>query len=196
MQKLPAPFEMLHPSAVRVLELGGEELLFRQADATIGMYFLERGEVELRRNTEAGHRLAIHHALPGETFAEASLFAERYHCDAVAIAPSRIVRFERSAVLDAFASNPAFAFAMASRFARQVQSCRRRLEILAIRNAEQRVLDAVRDGFLKADISSFAATIGLSREATYRALAELTRRGALIKTGRGRYALAKQTKRP
>ena len=78
---------------------------------------------------------------------------------------------------------------MASRFAHQVQTYRRRLEILAIRSAEQRVLEAVWDGMMKNDITSFAATIGLTREATYRALAALARSGRLRKTARGTYCL-------
>ena len=189
MQDLPKPFDQLPETALRFVDAQQNELLFRQGDRTKGMYLLDSGAVELRRVTEAGDRLPIHQARSGETFAEASLFMERYHCDAVVIAPSRIVRFDKRMLLHAFERDPAFALEMASRFAHQVQAYRRRLEILAIRGAEQRVLNAVRDGMLKADISSFAAAIGLTREATYRALAALAGKGRLVKRGRGQYIL-------
>jgi CRP/FNR family transcriptional regulator, dissimilatory nitrate respiration regulator len=189
MQNLPAPFDLLPSSAIRNIELEQGEILFRQGDLTTGMFLLASGGVELRRVTEAGERLSIHHFSRGDTFAEASLFAERYHCEAVATASGQIVRFDKTALLDAFEQNPAFAFAIASRFAHQVQTYRRRLEILAIRGAERRVLNAVQEGLLETDIKSFAATIGLTHEATYRALAALVRQGRLVKPGRGSYRL-------
>lgn len=190
---LPPPLDLLPAEALRTIDLAKDESLFRQGDITKGMFLLRNGRIELRRLTEAGERISIHHVRAGETFAEASLFAERFHCDAVAMAPSRVIRFDRKALLDLFERDSSFALAMAARFAHQVQASRRRFEILAIRRAEERVLDAIRGGLLDSDIKSLAATIGLTHEATYRALAALVRRGRLVKFGRGSYRLPDKT---
>jgi hypothetical protein len=108
----------------------------------------------------------------------------------IAAEPDRIHRqISKAAVLERMRTDQDFAVAISARFAGQIQDYRRRIEITAIRNASDRVFAAVADGLLSRDIKSFAGLIGLSHEATYRALAALTQQGRLIKTGRGTYAL-------
>ncbi len=87
-------------------------------------------------------------------------------------------------------NNPGFAVALAQQFAGQVQTYRRRIEILAISSAENRVLTALSDGWLTGKVVDFAAEIGLTHEATFRALSNLVRDGRVVKTGRGRYEAA------
>ena len=186
-QTLPSPFNQLPKNAARTLELRDGDHVFRQGDPTIGMFYLLRGQIRLERTTEHGDRLSIHLARPDETFAEASLFSERYHCDAVCVGKSTAIRLDKRSVLNCFTTMPDFALALASSFAQQVQSNRHRLELLAVRSAQDRVLHAVRDGLLVADIKSFAAAIGLTHEATYRALAALVDAGKLVKPARGTY---------
>ncbi len=87
-------------------------------------------------------------------------------------------------------NDAAFSFQLTRMFAHQVQLYRRKLEILAIKNAEDRVLTALSDGWLKTTVTDFAAEIGLSQEATARALSELVKTRKVTKFGRGRYQIA------
>lgn len=75
------------------------------------------------------------------------------------------------------------------RLASQVQDYRRRIETLAIKAAEDRVLAALAELGQNVGVTDFAARIGLSHEATYRALSALVRRGMAERVARGRYRI-------
>lgn len=184
---LPAPFDILPETAYRVLNLDAGETLFRQGDRSRGIFYLITGSVRLLRFARGGETVVIHRAGPLETFAEASLFVDVYHCDAILEQAAQLVELRREPLLRQFHSDPLFAMALTSRFATQVQTYRRRLELLAVRSAQERVFAALSEGFLTGDIKTFATEIGLSHEATYRALSHLARCGRLVKTGRGKY---------
>jgi CRP-like cAMP-binding protein len=184
-------FESLPADAIARRSFAPGEAVFRQGDPTRGLFTLVSGAVTLLRRTEAGAEIVIHRARPGETFAEASLFSDAYHCDAVAAAPTSLIALDRRWILHRFRTDPDFAIALARRFAAQVQTYRRKLELLAINHADERVFAALADGMLTSGVKPFAAEIGLTHEAVYRALASLTRAGRTVKTGRGRYRIAR-----
>ncbi len=188
---LPVPFNTLPNTALKPRKLGKGEILFRQSDPPSFLYFLRSGHVQLRRHTEAGEAIIIHNAHGGQTFAEASLFSSNYHCDAIACEPSELVAMNKIQILKTMRQNSLFAFALSARFATEMQAQRRKLELFSIKSAPQRIFAAIADGMLTGSVTSLAADIGLTHEATYRALAQLTRQGKLVKTGRGRYELAK-----
>lgn len=185
--ELASPFDGLARTFFRVTECPAETVLFHQDSPTSGMFQVLSGAIELRRHTDAGAVVVLHRAGAGETFAEASLFAEHYHCDAVAVVDSRVVRIDRRAVLDQMKDDPEFAIEVAGRFARQVQMGRRHVELLSVKKAKERVYLALADGLLSDSVVGFARRIGLTHETTYRALAELVRSGIVNKTGRGGY---------
>ena len=122
-------------SIVRVLSPG--ELLFRQGDRAAAIYKVESGRLRLIRRTVDDHLVILHMARRGELFAEASLFADAYHCDAVAAALSSVRVYPRAIVMDALRTDPALAEAMA-RLARQLQELRARMELRNIRSARER----------------------------------------------------------
>lgn len=70
--------------------------LFRQGDTSFGIFLLVNGRIRLQRITPDGAAVSIHLARPGELFAEASLFSERYHCDAVAEVGSEVWAIRKS----------------------------------------------------------------------------------------------------
>lgn len=187
MQKPPPPFDCLPDKALRYLGLDQGNTLFRQGEATKALYFLDQGTVVLSRWSAMGEEIAIHTAHGGESFAEAALFSEMYHCDARMKTPCKLWEINKLAVLDTFATEPEFALALTAKFARQVQILRRQKELLAIRSATERVYAAMCEGMLTADIKLFAATIGLAHETTYRALAKLVDEKRIVKTARGLY---------
>lgn len=187
--RLPAPFDRLGQNARKSISLEAGVSLFLQNAPTRGLYFLEHGGLELRRFSGIGDTIILHRVTKGETFAEASLFASGYHCEAVATIKSDVLELDRKAVLDYFAADKEFAIALTARFASQIQSYRRRLEIVAIRSAMDRVHAALLDGMLTGNIKSFASEIGLSHEAVYRALSQLVRQKHIEKIARGQYRL-------
>jgi CRP/FNR family transcriptional regulator, dissimilatory nitrate respiration regulator len=132
----------------------------------------------------------LHTARRGEFFAEASLFADTYHCDAVAAAQSSIRVYPEEIVKEALRKDPALAEAFMARLARQLQELRARMELRNIRSARDRVLQYLRliagsDGHSIArdgQLQDIAAEIGISREALYRTLAALETEGYLTRT--------------
>ena len=94
-------------SIVRVLSPG--ELLFRQGDRAVAIYKVESGRLRLIRRTLDDHLVILHTAHRGELFAEASLFADDYHCDAIAVAQSHIRVYPKAIVMAALRTDPALA---------------------------------------------------------------------------------------
>jgi CRP-like cAMP-binding protein len=184
---LPKPFDLLPPSAVTPVHLFTGENAFRQGDTSRGPYLLVAGSVAMVRHSEAGQRIVLYQAAASDTLAEASLFSDNYHCDCVASQESELIRFDKAAILSRIARDAGFASALMQRLASQVQDYRRRIEILAIKTAEDRVLAALAEFGQKGSVMEFAARIGLSHEATYRALSSLVRRGVAERVARGRY---------
>lgn len=187
---LPAPFDQLPASDTRTITLSPQQTLFHQEAAPHALYYVASGAVTLQRHTEAGQLVTLHRASSGDLIAEASLFSPHYHCDCIAETPSTCIALDITAVRNRMADNPDFAAALVQRFARQVQGYRRQLELRSIKSAKQRVLAGLSDGWLQGSILHFAADMGLTHEATYRALANLVLDGAVIKTGRGKYRAA------
>jgi len=175
-------------SVVRVLASG--ELLFRQGDRAEAIYRVETGRLRLIRRTIDDHLVILHTAGRGEFFAEASLFAEAYHCDAVAAAQSRVRVYPKTIVMAALRTDPALAEAFMARLARQLQELRARMELRNIRSARERVLQYLRlragvhgrSIAIEGQFQDIAAEIGISREALYRTLAALEAGGYLTRT--------------
>ncbi len=184
---LPPPFDRIPRSDQKHRTLANGETLFIQDSATTGLFYLVSGTIDLKRMTESGHSMTIHRARSGETFAEASVFSDRYHCTASAACESQLIEFTRSAIVTLLGTDIDFTRSMAARFAVQIQECRRRVELLSIRNADERILSALRDGLLLDNITSFAEIVGLAPETVYRTLKKLSDSGAITKTTRGVY---------
>lgn len=175
------------PSAVR--ELAAGELLFRQGDPAAAIYRVESGRLRLIRRTIDDHLVILHTARRGEFFAEAALFAEAYHCDAVAAVPSRVRIHPKAMMMEALRADPALAEAFMARLARQLQDLRARMELRNIRSAKERVLQFLRlragQGRsipIEGQLQDIAAEIGMTREALYRTLAVLEAEGRLNRT--------------
>lgn len=186
---IPAPFDRLPATARQIRDIGAGARLFRQGDASTAMYFLHAGAIEMIRHTEAGEKLTLFRAAPGDTLAEPALFSDAYHCDAIAEGASRVSRIDRAAVLDLVRADPAFALSLVERLSGQVQGYRRRLELMSIRSARERVAAGMADGRLSGSVVAFAAELGLTHEAVYRALAALVRAGRVERVARGVYRL-------
>ena len=184
----PLPASLEAGSVIRLL--APDELLFRQGDPAAAIYKLESGRLRLIRRTVDDHLVILHTARRGEFFAEAPLFADAYHCDAIAAAPSSVRVYSKEVVKEALRTDPALAEEFMARLAHQLQELRTRMELRNIRSARERVLQylRLRAGFhgrsiaIEGQLQDIAAEIGMTREVLYRTMAALETEGHLTRT--------------
>jgi len=180
----------------RSITLEPGQALFRQGDDPPGLPFMTVGQIDLLRHTETGRSVRIHVARAGETFAEASIFADHCHCDAVAAAPSRVRLLPKRFVRGAFESQPDLGQVFSVHLAQSLMTARRLLELRAITPLSERALARLSDladaeGALprKTSLTSIAADLDVTPPALYRAIAALEERGLLTRPERGRVRL-------
>jgi len=150
--------------------------LFVQGDRVRALHLIETGNVHLVRHQIGGFALTLHRAGVGAVVAEASLFSDTYHCDAVAMQDTRTIAIAKPVIQRAMTDDPALAQNWAAYLAHEVQATRLRAEILALRTVAER-LDAwlaMHGGHMppKGDWKSVAGEIGVSAEALYREMAK------------------------
>lgn len=171
--------------------LARNEVLFRQGEKVTAIYFVESGRLRLDRRTFDGRSLVLGTTPAGEFFVEAALFADIFHCDALATEPSQVRVYPKAALLNALRTDPSNAMSFLALMAHQVIELRQRIEVMKVRSAKERVmlyldLHAGSDGRtvkLQGPVQDIAGELGLTREALYRTLAGLERAGAIERDG-------------
>ncbi|WP_435672737.1 Crp/Fnr family transcriptional regulator [Marivita sp.] len=184
------------PAKARRVMLNAGEVMFRQGETSPGFMKVHEGRIDLVRWSETGRSIRIHAAGQGETFAEASLFAESCHCDAVASTPAAIDILPRKAVLDALATSPDLAQRFAAYLSKSLMQSRRLLELRATKPLTEgiiaRLIEVVDENDdLPEDVPllSLAQDLDVTAPALYRALARLEKQGRVIRPARGRVRL-------
>ena len=186
------PPSLAAESTVRRLAAG--EALFSQGDPAVAIYQVESGRLRLVRRTSDDHLVILYTARRGEFFAEASLFAETYHCDAVAAAPSLVRVYPKAEIIALLRAKPALAEAFMMRLAHQLQELRTRMELRNLRSARERLLQYLRlragpddrgrarTVAIEGQLQDIGAEIGITREALYRTLAALEADGSIARS--------------
>jgi len=170
--------------AGREIHARAGETLFRLGSRPRLMLFVIEGEVRLVRRTASGADVVLQRARSGFV-AEASLESARYHCDIEAVTDARLLGFPRDLFREALGRDAAFRDFWMRRLAAEVRKLRAQCERLSLRGAEERITHYIeaegRDGRLelRQTRKSWAAELGLTHEALYRALASLQREGRL-----------------
>lgn len=156
---------------VRRLDAGAT--LFRREEPVVSVFVVRSGKIALERPMKDGSSFTLHVASAGMAIAEASLFADAYHCDAVARSPAAVAALPRATFLSALRRSPDAALGLISAHAREIQAQRARTEILRMRRVSDR-LDAWLDLYgapEKGGWAGVAGEIGVSQPALYRELA-------------------------
>jgi CRP-like cAMP-binding protein len=151
--------------------------IFRREDPVRSMYLVRSGSVALERPLADGTALALAVARSGMALAEASLFADTYHCDAVVRELAEVSILPKAVFHATLRDQPEIALGLIEAYAHTVQAQRTRIEILRMRKVSSR-LDAWLDlngappeGHWK----RVADEIGVSPPALYRELAKRRR---------------------
>ena len=156
-----------------IRELTKGDVLFRRDDPVRSIFFVRSGEIAMERSLADGGHLTLHIAVSGTALAEASLFADDYHCDAVARSDACVAVLPRPTFIKALSQQTDAAMSLIETHAKTVQAQRARIEILRLRRVSDR-LDAWLDLYgepQKGEWINVADQIGVSPPALYRELA-------------------------
>jgi CRP-like cAMP-binding protein len=168
-------FDRLLPMANAEQRLGTGGVLFRADDPVLSLFLVTAGELRLVRTLPHGFQLTLQRADPGAILAEASIFADRYHCDAVTAEDSAVRAVPISKVRAAIDTDPALTSALLRHLAGEVRRMRSRAEILSLKTVSAKVDGwmALNGGALpgKGRWHRVASEIGVTSQALYRELA-------------------------
>ena len=162
-------------ASVRTLEAG--DALFLRDDRVENAFLVRKGRISLRRALKDGGLLTLHTANAGELVAEASLFADNYHCDAITDVTTVVAVLARKTLmtrLNNVSSADHLSVRAFNRSAKELQTLRTRIEIMRLRKVADR-LDAYLELYGLPDAGEWvrvADWIGVSPPALYRELAK------------------------
>ncbi len=168
-------FERLLTLANREQRLAAGGVLFRADDPVLSLFLVTEGELRLVRALPHGLQLTLQRAGSASILAEASLFADRYHCDALAAEESTIRAVPMAKARAVLESDPALASLLMRHLAGEVHRTRMRAEILSLKSVAARLAAwmALNGDALppKGRRHLIASEIGVTPEALYRELA-------------------------
>jgi CRP-like cAMP-binding protein len=168
-------FDRFLDLAEREQRLAVGKVLFRADDPVLSLFLVTAGELRLVRTLPDGFQLTLQRAGAASILAEASLFADRYHCDALAAEESAVRAVPTAQAKAALERDPALASALLRYLAGEVHRTRTRAEILSLKSVAARIdaWMAFNSGVLppKGRWRHVASEIGVTPEAFYRELA-------------------------
>lgn len=169
--------------------------LFRQGDPTEEVMILERGEIELVRET-GGERLVVQIVHPGSSLDQLALIlGSPYRHSAVTLSETTVLRLRLDTIAALEELFPEIAFRWLRLVAHALDRAYERLQQFAGKSAAEQValllLDetAARDApMLELTQDELGATLGLSRQTVSRVLHDLVRE-RIVRSERGRIVI-------
>lgn len=167
--------QIIHMSGIQRPLVKGS-YLFHQGDPVKSLFVVGGGLVELTRCQIDGTSIVLQRAKSHTILSEASVYSEKYHCDAIVKLPSQIIEIPKMRFRERLHEDQEFSDLWTTHLAREMQSARYRSEILNRRTVAERL-----DGWLawkgcdlpeKGQWKSIAEQIGVSPEALYREIAK------------------------
>jgi CRP-like cAMP-binding protein len=196
---LPPSLTTLLPKQMHPLCEGAyykkHQRLFLTGQRPIWMFFVAGGEVTLERTGLQGEPVVLQRTRLGFV-SEASLKLSKYHCDAIAITDTTVIKVpakELALVLD---QDPDFASRWIDMLNSEVKHLRLHCERLSMKSVKDRVLHLIdtegKGGQYQVTtgLKSLAGELGISHEALYRTLA-LLEKNKTIKRQEGLLSLTK-----
>ena len=166
-------------------------VLFIQGDEADRFYVLLDGWVKLYRVTDDGAQAIVTVVAPGETFAEAAMFASaRFPVCAEAVGEALTLVLTKRAFTAALTADPQIALAMLAAFSLRLRHMVETIEQLQVRSTPQRLADflvrhcGTSSGPASVDLPFskvlVAQRLGMRPETLSRALASLRARGVVV----------------
>jgi CRP-like cAMP-binding protein len=149
--------------------------LFRIGDPVRHVYLVVRGEARLIRLGRQGETVILQRSRGG-FIAEASLDTRSYHCDAITAEPTTLLQFPASTFRNALESEPVFRRGWQSLLAKEGRKLRAQCERRSLNSAVYRISHYIESEGSNGVVNltqtkkSWAAELGLTHEALYRAL--------------------------
>lgn len=131
-------FERFLNLADREQRLAAGSGLFRLGDPVLSLFLVTAGELRLVRALPHGSQLTLQRAGYASVLAEASLFADRYHCDALAAEETAVRAVPVAKARSALESDPALASLLMRHLAGELHRTRMRAEILSLKSVAAR----------------------------------------------------------
>jgi CRP-like cAMP-binding protein len=169
------------------------EVLFRQGDACAGFYVVLSGMVRLYKASPEGREHVVEVIRPGQSFAEAAVFAGRtYPVCAETLEPSRLLFFPKAPYLTYLEARPQELFGLIATLSVRMHQLVAKVERLTLMDARQRVAGFFADlaaepvpmDALDVSRGTLAAQLGLTPETLSRTLATLQAEGVIAMDGR------------
>ena len=171
----------------RLRDLTPGAILFASSTRPRNMHVVSSGEVCLMRRSALGAEIVLQRARRG-FLAEASLDQTEYHCDAIAMTSATVLLIAIHSFRRAL-DDPSFQQMWMAHLSQELRRVRAQAERLSLNTAEARIVHYIAaegtDGGLLLSHSKkeWAAELGLTHEALYRALARMVERGKLVIDG-------------
>jgi len=119
----------------RECRLAAGATVFRRDDPVRVMHFVQRGTIHLVRRQKDGAALILQRARPGSILAEASVYSDHCHCDAVAESDAALWAIAQKDFRRRLEAAPQFGGIWARHLAHEVQRTRLHAEILSLKTA-------------------------------------------------------------
>ena len=179
---LPPSLTTLLPKPMHALCEGAyykkHQKLFVTGERPQWMFFVVNGEVTLERTGLQGEPVVIQRTRLGFV-SEASLKVSKYHCDALAITDTAVIKVPAKELANVLDRDPDFASRWIDMLNIEVRRLRLHCERLSMKSVKDRVLHLIdtegKNGQFQVNtgLKSLAAELGVSHEALYRTLALL-----------------------
>ncbi|MCS3498291.1 CRP-like cAMP-binding protein [Bradyrhizobium japonicum] len=201
-----AGFPLSSRNGALMMELPAQSTVFARDDRPEAIFFVLSGQVRLVRRSRSGREIVLQRTRHG-FLAEASLFQPTYDCEAITTEASRLLSIRRTEFVDALEVG-GLRDNWIAHLARELQKVRARAEGLSLKTAPERIVHYIESigqaGVLHLNQTKkdWAADLGLTHEALYRALAQMKKRGQLavddnrliVMGGKNRKASTRRTK--
>ena len=154
------------------------ERVFRAGAMPVWMFYVVSGEVTLERSGRQGEAVILQRVRQG-FISEAGLRVSRYHCDAVAIAPTQVIQVPVKALARALDEDPAFASRWINMLNSEVRRLRLHVVRLSLKSIRERLIHLIetegQDGryAIPSGLKTLSGELGVTHEALYRAIASL-----------------------